>query len=305
MGFGTFLARDSEKLKAALHYVIEECGVRHIDCAWVYYNQEVVGETLKEIFAKGKIKREDLFITSKLWNTHHRPDLAAKEIRTTLKQLQLDYIDLWLMHFPLSLQSRTDDEYIPKDANGKVILDQIDILDTWKAMEQAVDDKLTRFIGFSNFSIEMMELVWFNCRIKPYANQVECHLYRQCKPMLKYCEEHNMYLMCHTTIGHPPLKGYKDVKLLDDPVLVEVAKESGKTPAQVAIKFLMQKSKNYVVIPMSMNPVNIKSNCDMDFTLTEAQMNKLDELDRFYSFYNLADLFSVDILGLGMNRWGQ
>lgn len=305
VGFGTYLAKDAAKLKAALHYVIEECGVRHIDCAWAYFNQEVVGEALKEIFAKGKIKREDLFITSKLWNTHHRPDLVAKEIRDTLKQLQLDYLDLWLMHWPIAFQSREDNEFIPKDDNGKILYEAIDIIDTWKAMEQAVDDKLTRFIGVSNFSIEQLERLRFNSRIQPYANQVECHLYRQNKPLLDYCEQHGIYLMCHTTIGHPPLKGYKDVKLIEDPVVVEVAKEVGKTPAQVAIRFLVQKSKYYTVIPMSMNPVNIKSNADVNFTLSETQMKKLDELDRYYSFYNMADFFGVDVLGLGLNRWGQ
>lgn len=303
LGYGTLFARD--KLKESIIYAVEECGVRSIDCAWAYFNQNVVGEAIHEILAKGKIKREELFITSKLWSTHHRPDLVAWEIRDTLKSLKLDYIDLWLMHWPTALKSTTENEMVPKDINGKPILEQIDILDTWKAMEQAVDDKLTRYIGVSNFSIEQLERLRFNSRIQPYANQIEVHLYRQCKPMLQYCEEHNIYLMCHTTIGHPPNTGYKGVKLIEDPVVLEVAKETGKKPAQVCIKFLIQKSKNYITIPMSLNPVNIKANYEMDFKLTDAQMKKLEELDRFYSFYDLTKFMGVDVLGLGLNIWGQ
>ncbi|EAX94991.1 oxidoreductase, aldo/keto reductase family protein [Trichomonas vaginalis G3] len=172
-------------------------------------------------------------------------------------------------------------------------------------MEECQKKGLTRHIGVSNFSIEQLERIWFNCEIKPYANQVECNIYRQFKPLLSYCESHNIYLMAHTTIGHPPLKGPFGTSLINDPVVKQVADEVKKTGAQVCLKFLQQKSKKYVLIPMSMNPKNIKLNYELDFTLSEPLMKKLEELDRFYSFYDYADFFGVDILNLGTNRWGQ
>lgn len=303
LGYGTFLATDPTKLKAALHYAIEECGVRNLDCAWGYNNQDVIGDTLKEIFDKGKIKREDIFITSKLWCTHHRPDLVEYELKETLQQLQLDYIDLWLMHMPIALQSRTDREYFPKDSNGKVIYEQIDILDTYKAMEECMKKGMTRHIGVSNFSIEQLERVWFNCDIKPYANQVECHVYKQHHPLIDYCESHNIFLMAHTTIGHPPLKGYRSCTLIEDPDVVSIANEIGKTPAQVCIKFLIQMSPKVIAIPMSLNPTNIKLNYDMNFILNDSQMSKLKSLDRFYAFKYYPDVFGVDVLGYGFNVW--
>lgn len=229
-GYGTFFATDREKLKNALHYSIEECGIRCIDCAWSYFNQEIVGEVLQEIFAKGKIKRNDVFITSKLWNTHHRPDLVEKELKQTLGQLKLDYIDLFLIHTPVAFQSRDDDEAFPKDENGHIILDNIDILDTCKAMEDVQRKGLTRFIGMSNFNLDQLQHLYNNCTIKPYAIQNECHLNNQQKNLLKYCEEHNIYLIAHTTIGRPPTKGPKGCPLIEDPVVVEIANSLGVKP---------------------------------------------------------------------------
>lgn len=158
IGFGTFLASDPTKLKNALKIAIEECGVRSIDCAWIYGNQNVIGETFKEIFANGKVQRKDLFITSKLWCTSHRKDLVEPELRDTLKQLKLDYLDLFLIHQPVALKSGSKNPW-PSNKHGKLALEQIDILETWKGMEDAQKKGLTRHIGVSNFSLEMLERI--------------------------------------------------------------------------------------------------------------------------------------------------
>ncbi|EAX86400.1 oxidoreductase, aldo/keto reductase family protein [Trichomonas vaginalis G3] len=160
IGYGTFYATDKVRLKAALHYAIEECGIRSIDTVWSYFNQEIIGETLQEIFSKGIITRKDIFITSKLWNTHHRPDLVEKELLQTLHQLKLDYIDLFLIHTPASFKSIevdenkkiTDDDAFPRDETGKIIIDDIHILDTYRAMEAVQIKGLCRFIGVSNLN---------------------------------------------------------------------------------------------------------------------------------------------------------
>ncbi|EAX94879.1 oxidoreductase, aldo/keto reductase family protein [Trichomonas vaginalis G3] len=300
LGFGTYNATDPAKLKAALHYAIEECGVSE---AWAYFNQKVVGETLKEIFAKGKIKREDLFITSKVWGTHHRKELVEPELRETLQDLQLDYIDLFLMHNIVAFKPCEGKVLWEKNEKGQQIYEAIDILETYKAMEECQKKGLTRYIGVSNFSIEQLERVWFNCEIKPYANQVECNIYRQCKPLLEYCESHNIYLVAHTPLGHPPLIGPFGTTLLEDPVVKSVAESINKTTAQVCLKFLQQKSKKYILIPMSMNPKNIKADYELDFELSSDNMSKLESLDRFYSFYNFSERHGVDSQGTGSNKW--
>lgn len=303
IGFGSFRNKDRDVLRTALLCAIEECGVRHIDTAYVYENQDIIGDVLQEIFAKGKIKREDMFITSKLWCTHHRPDLVEKEIRWTLADLKLDYLDLWLMHFPVAFKSTEEKDFWPKGENGKVIYEAIDILDTYKAMEKVQKEGLTRYIGVSNFSIEQLERIKFNCEIMPYAIQVECHVYKQQRPLLKYCEQNNIYLMAHTTIASPPLKGYRGVPLIEDPDVVDIAAKHNKSPAQVAIRFLVQLSPKMIVIPGSKNPKNIKLNADLNFELTNEEMERLKSLDRYFNMKYYPEMFNVDPLMIGFNTW--
>ena len=299
-GLGTYLALDPTKLKAALHYAIEECGYRHIDCAAFYKNQTLIGETLQEIFANGKVKRSDLFITSKVWNTKHREDLLIKDAQKTCKDLQLDYVDLLLVHWPTAFEQREDDNYEPKDANGNFILGKVDIIDTWKAMEKVYDMGLAKHIGVSNFSIEQLERLRFaDVKYQPYCNQVEGHLYLQQSALLNYLSSRKMYMTCYTCLGRASLQGPFGVPLLKDPVLEKVAKELGKTTAQVDLQFMKQLSPYVVVIPMSLNPVNIKSNFELDFKLSEAQMEELKARDRNFRFVDPYKGWGVDALCLG------
>ena len=301
IGLGTYKSTDPVALKNAVHDAIEECGYRHIDCASYYQNQTVIGETLSEIFAKGKIKRDDIFITSKLWNTKHRPDLVIPDLKKTLKELQLDYLDLYLMHWPVAFQSREDDELLPRGPDGAMILDKIDILDTWKELEKCVELGLTKRIGVSNFSIDQLERLRYDpdVKIQPYCNQVECHLFHQQIPMYEYLEKRKMFMTCYTCLGRATLIGPFGVPLLQDEVLNEVAKEVGKSPAQVNLKFLLSMSPYVTVIPKSLRKENILANIHLDFELNEEQLNKLRSRQRAFRFVNPIYGWKVDAFALG------
>ncbi|EAX93215.1 oxidoreductase, aldo/keto reductase family protein [Trichomonas vaginalis G3] len=303
IGLGTFLAEDPAALKAAVHSAIEDSGYRHVDCAAYYKNQEIIGEALSEIFAKGQVKREEVWITSKVWNTKHRPDLLVKDVKKTLKELKLEYLDLVLVHWACAFQSREDDEYLPRDETGKIITENIDILETWKAMEECYNLGLAKHIGVSNFSIEQLERMRYDpgVKIQPYCNQVESHMYLQQQPMLDYLTQRKMYMISYTCLGRATLKGPYGYPLLQDPVLNEVAKEIGKTPAQTNLRFLLKLSPYAVVIPKSLNPANIKGNISLDFDLTQEQFEKLRSRQCGWRFVNPYPNWKVDALSLGFN----
>lgn len=147
-----------------------DIGYRHIDCAHVYGNEKEVGEAITAKIKEGVVKREDLFITSKLWNTFHSSSLVEPAIRETLKNLTLDYVDLYLIHWPMGYKE--GGELFPMTPEGKPISSNVDWLDTWKGMEQVYEKGLAKNIGISNFNSEQIERLLKNCKVKPAANQV-------------------------------------------------------------------------------------------------------------------------------------
>jgi diketogulonate reductase-like aldo/keto reductase len=191
IGLGTLWASDPVKLEAAIIYAIEEAGYRYIDTARAYQNEDVIGTALQKIFEKGKIKREDLFITTKLACIDRRPERVEPAIRESLGKLQLSYIDLYLIHHPIACVPQGDGNVFPRTPDGNLITEHVDILDTWEAMEKLVSLGLTKRIGVSNFSIEMLERMEFSdrVRIQPYANQVEHSLYLQQDALISYVEK--------------------------------------------------------------------------------------------------------------------
>jgi aldehyde reductase len=265
IGLGTLAAKDPAVLEAAIIYAVEIAGIRHIDTAFSYDNESFIGAALSKILTKGVVKREDLFITSKLSNYHHDPADVELACRTQLERLGLTYLDLYLMHWPIAFAPipgvATQALKVP---DVKVI--RIDILDTWAAMERLQDAGLVRNIGVSNFSMEMLERLRFNARIQPITNQVEMNLYQQQAALRNYLEwRGGITLTAYTPFGKSTPFG---VKQLEDPVLTEVADAVGKTPAQVTLRFLLALSPIVRVIPKSVTLERINENAELDFELT-------------------------------------
>jgi diketogulonate reductase-like aldo/keto reductase len=302
VGLGTWQATDAAKLEAALIYAVEERGYRYIDTAHVYQNEEVIGRALAKIFAKGVIKRSDLWITTKLWNFNRRPGLVEPALRASLGRLGLEYVDLYLIHWPVSVPPQPSGEWFPRAPDGTPVIEHVDILDTWGAMESLVGLGLTRHIGVSNFSIEMLERMQLSSRvtIQPYTNQVETSVYNQQWAMIRYLETHQGRLTCWSPFCNA-LKGPFGVSLLEDPVVGAVAAEVGRTPGQVALRYLLQLSRIINVIPKSVTPTRIAENFDVDgFELNADQVARLRKLNVGFRIVDCVKEFGYDVLSLGV-----
>lgn len=305
IALGTFLATDKEVVKNAIRVAVEEVGYRHLDCAAIYRNEDVVGEALQEVFARGAVKREDVWVTSKLWCTMHHPDDVEVACRKTLEDLKLDYLDLYLMHDAPALVKQPDGNMMPRDEQGRLIIDRsISFIETWKAMEKLVEKGLVKHIGVSNFTINMLERLRYapDVKIQPYACQIELNLYMQQEPMRWYLKQRGIIFEGYGPLGMASewRKG-KGPVLLEDEELNAVAKELNKPAATVAIKFLQQLGEgNVCTLVKSTNPERIRSNFDINsFTLSDAQMERLKKRERCYRFADFRNGWGWDLLGDG------
>jgi diketogulonate reductase-like aldo/keto reductase len=234
LGFGTLIPdpiATKEATRAAL-----EVGFRQFDTAERYRNEEQVGEAMRGVFQEGKVKREDVFICSKLWNTNHRPERVRPAFEASLRRLQLDYADLYCIHTPFAF--KPGDEQDPRDEKGNVIYDRATTLtDTWKALESLVDERRCKVIGLSNVSLEQLKEVFDSARVKPAVLQVESHPYLPQQELLDYCKRNGIVMQAFASLGHG-----MEPKLLDDPVVTGIAKRVRKTPAQVLLAWAVQRN---------------------------------------------------------------
>jgi len=293
VGLGTWKAGPGE-VRSVVENAIK-LGYRHIDCACDYGNEVEVGEAIKSCIEQGVCTREELWITSKLWNTYHAREHVELACRKTLADLKLDYLDLYLIHFPISLkfvpfEKRYPPEWIhdPEGENPRLEYEDITVRETWEAMESLVDKGLVRNIGVSNFNCQtIMDMVKY-ARIRPVVNQVEIHPYLVQTQLVEYLQSIGIHLTAFSPLGsgsYISLGGDRGlgVGVLSDPVVVEIAASLNRTPAQVVLRWNIQRGNS--IVPKSVRESRMIENISLfDFELTNDQMNAISALDRKLRF---------------------
>jgi len=283
LGFGTLISDPSVTITATIGSL--EAGFRHFDCAERYGNEREVGTALQTGSAAGNIAREDIFVTTKLWNSNHRPDRVEPAFEASLQRLQLKYLDLYLIHTPFAFQP--GDNQDPRDENGNVIYDpDVTLLDTWRALETLVDHGKCRAIGLSDIDLNQLKPIYEAARIKPAVVQVESHPYLPETELLEYCKQNGIVLLAFAPLGHGMKPG-----LLEDPVILGIAARVGKTPAQVLLAWAVQRGTALLTTPTTV--ARAKENFDISALPQEA----LDEINRIQIRQRLNQVVTTGVPG--------
>ena len=278
LGLGTWQAPKGEVGEAVREAI--RCGYRHIDCAAIYGNEREIGEALQAAIEAGEVRRDELWITSKLWNTHHGHANVRPAIEKTLADLRLDYLDLYLIHWPVAMKYM-----VPHVPNQFIPLEEQPIADTWQGMEEVLEAGLTRHIGVSNFSIKKLKQLLETARHRPEMNQVEMHPLLAQNELKAFCEAEKIHMTAYTPLGRPASsdRPADAPELLEGPVVMAIAEQQKCTPAQVVLAWAMERGTSPV--PKSTNPKRLKENlASQTVALTEADMASLNALDRHYRY---------------------
>jgi diketogulonate reductase-like aldo/keto reductase len=263
-GFGT-LIRDPLLTKEATQMAFE-VGFRNFDCAERYRNEEAVGEALQAAFRAGTIRREDIFVSTKLWNTNHRPERVKPAFDASCRRLKIDTVDCYLIHTPFAF--KPGDELDPRDEHGQVIYDSgVTLIETWQALERLVDDGHCESIGVTDVTLDKLKEIVAAARIKPALVQAELHPYLPQWDLLDFCREHGIVVQAGAPLAHD-----MSPRIVDDPVITRIAQRVHKTPAQVALAWAVQRGT--AVLTTSTKPDRIRENFEIS-TLSEDAMREI------------------------------
>jgi alcohol dehydrogenase (NADP+) len=267
LGFGTLIPDPALTITATRDAL--DAGFRHFDCAERYRNEREVGEALQAGLTANGIARENIFVTSKLWNSNHRPERVEPAFEASLDRMRLEYLDLYLIHTPYAFQP--GDEQDPRDQNGNVLYDNgVTLLDTWRAMENLVDHGRCRAIGLSDIGLNELLPIYKAARIKPAVVQVESHPYLPETELLEFCKEKKIVFLAFAPLGHGLKPG-----LLEDPVILAIAARVGKTPAQVLLAWAVQRGTALLTTPKS--AARARENLDIS-ALPEDALNEINRI---------------------------
>jgi diketogulonate reductase-like aldo/keto reductase len=264
VGFGTLIpgpVDTKQATKTALRV-----GFRHLDCAERYGNEEAVGDAMREAFEEGTLQREDLFVTTKLWNSNHRPERVRPAFDASRRRLQVDFVDCYLIHTPFAFKPGDDQD--PRDDHGEVIYDQgVTLTETWGALERLVDDGVCGSIGLSDITLDKLREVVAVARIKPAVVEVESHPYLPEWELLEFCQEQGIVLLAFAPLGHA-----MEPKIIEDPVITAIAQRVHMTPAQVVLSWAAQRGTAFLTT--STKPQRIEENFGVS-TLPEDAMRDI------------------------------
>ncbi|XP_076813477.1 aldo-keto reductase 1B-like [Clavelina lepadiformis] len=277
IGLGTWQSPQGQ-VEVAIESAIEY-GYRHIDCAHVYQNETEIGNAIAKIIKENKIKREDIFITSKLWNSFHKPEDVKPALMKSLNMLQTSYLDLYLMHWPMGYMNTGD--WFPSDKDGKLMFSNVDYVETWKIMEALQKEGLVRSIGVSNFNEFQLNRILKEGSIPPAVNQIELHPYLIQKDLVNFCSGKGVVVTAYSPFASPdrPWAEKGEPLLLEEPKLIAIADRLQKTVAQVILRYLIQ--RNVIVIPKSATPHRIQSNFDVfGFELNDEDVKTIESFNR-------------------------
>jgi len=282
LGLGTWKSAPGEVGSAVREAI--RIGYRHIDCAAIYGNEAEIGEALEAAMQAGEVSREELWITSKLWNNAHAKSQVPAALKTTLRDLRLDYLDLYLVHWPVATPP---DVVSPTNGEQFLTLEEMPLTETWAGMEVCASQGLTRHIGVSNFNIRHLDVIHSKSTIKPEMNQVELHPYLHQDTLLSYCREHTIHMTAYAPLGSldrpDRFKKKDELSLLDNPTVLAIAAVHGCSAAQVLLRWSIERST--AVIPKSINPTRLAENLQaVDLSLSTEDMAKLAQLDCGFRF---------------------
>jgi len=268
VGFGTLIP-DQNATKQATRAALE-AGFRHLDCAERYRNEAAVGEAIQDAFKAGTLRREDLFVTTKLWNTNHRPERVKPAFDASRRRLQLDTIDCYIIHTPFAFQPGNEQD--PRDDRGQVIYDPgVTLAETWQALERLVEDGHCKSIGLSDVTLEKLREIVAVARIRPAMVQVESHPYLPEWDLLDFCREHGIVLQAFAALGHA-----MELSVLEDPVITAIAQRVRKTPAQVALAWAVQRGTAFLTT--STKPQRIRERFDISALPEDAMQEIRDRI---------------------------